>query len=283
MKPSCNYHNVWAECYDLNLVPDPAAAAVVIGGGHVECGSSSRIERTGFKYHVIEFVTDGEGELILGAEKHPLYPGTLFSYGPDVVHEIRTTSAHSLTKHYVMFSGAELVNQLKAANLMAGPLHALYPVRLCTIFESLLEAGRSDRPYRSGLCVLLLKQLLLCIGDSAILPKVSRSPAWQTYLRVKKHIEQNFQSLRSLDQAAQECHINKSYLCHLFKRYSSETPLQMLTRLKMRRAADLMLTDPSLTFKRVAAEAGYPDYCYFSRVFKRVFGISPEAYIATFR
>lgn len=90
-------------------------------------------------------------------------------------------------------------------------------------------------------------------------------------------------NLGSLEQVAQECHADKAYLCHLFKRYTNETPLKMLTRLKMRWAADMMLAEPNKPIKRVADEAGYSDPYYFSRVFKRVFGISPEGYITTFR
>lgn len=279
----CNYDELSAEYYYLNQVPDSSDEAVVIGGGHVECGGGCRIERVGFQYYVIEYITGGEGSLVLEGKTHRLYPGTLFSYGPQVAHKIQTKSDHFLTKKTVVFTGAELVDQLKVTNLLKEPLHALYPVRLCTIFDNLLETGRSESPYRNDLCVLLLKQLLLHICESALLPEVSRSPAWQTYLRVRGHIEQNFLELDSLGQVAQECHVDKSYVCHIFKRYSNETPLRMLTRLRMRRAADRMLADPNLLIKQVAAEAGYLDPCYFSRVFKRIFSISPETYIATFR
>ena len=281
-KLTCNYHELSAEYYDLNLAPQ-GDDEVVIGGGYIHCGPESRVERTGFKYGCIEYITAGEGTLVMQGKKHPLYPGTLFYYGPHTAHKIWTNPENPLVKHYVVFTGATLVEQIRATPLAQEPLHAPYPVRLCNIFENLLESGRTESRHRSELCILLLKQLILHIDESAILPKVSRSPAWQTYLRIREHVEQNFQTLGNLGQVAQECHADKAYLCHLFKRYSNETPLQMLTRLKMRRAADAMLSDPTQAIKQVADEAGYPDPYYFSRVFKRVFGISPEAYIATFR
>ena len=282
-KHICNYHDLSAENYDLNLVPQEGDDAVVVGGAYERCGADYRVERAGFKYHVVEFISEGKGTLVLHGKKYSLYPGMLFCFGPCVPHKIMTDPEHPLVKHYVMFSGSELVDQLKATNLPKEPCHAPYPLRINTIFENLMTTGRTESRRRSEQCVLLLKLLLLQIEESAILPKVSRSPAWQTYLRALNYIEQNFRDLRSLDHVAQECHISKVYLCQLFKRYAHETPLQMLTRLKMRRAADAMLADPTQPIKLVANEAGYPDPYYFSRVFKRVFGVSPEAYIKTFR
>lgn len=279
----CNYHDLSAENYDLNLASQEGEDAVVVGGACERCGADYRVERAGFKYHVVEFISAGEGTLVLHGKKYSLYPGMLFCFGPRVPHKIMTDPENPLVKHYVMFSGTELVDQLKATNLPKGPRHAPYPLRINAIFENLMATGRTESRRRNEQCILLLKLLLLQIEEFAILPKVSRSPAWQSYLRARDYIEQNFRDLCGLDHVAQECHVSKVYLCQLFKRYAHETPLQMLTHLKMRRAADAMLADPTQPIKLVADEAGYPDPYYFSRVFKRVFGVSPEAYIKTFR
>ena len=45
----------------------------------------------------------------------------------------------------------------------------------------------------------------------------------------------------------------------------------------MQRAREL-LTLPNIRIKAVAARLGYTDPLYFSRVFKRIVGLPPEAY-----
>lgn len=188
----CNYDELpGGEYYDLNLVPKSDGDAVVVGGGHVHCGPKAWLERSSFKYHVIEFIVSGEGTLVLHGKKHPLYPGTLFYYSPRMPHKIWTDPDHLLVKHYVMFAGDELVERVKATKLAREPLHTPHPVRISNIFESLLETGREESRHRNELCVLLLRQLILSIDEAAILPKVSRSPAWQTYLHARELIEQN--------------------------------------------------------------------------------------------
>ena len=49
--------------------------------------------------------------------------------------------------------------------------------------------------------------------------------------------------LNSLDQVARECHVDRAYLCRLFRRYDRQTPYRFLTRQKMHLAAERLL-DP---------------------------------------
>lgn len=62
----------------------------------------------------------------------------------------------------------------------------------------------------------------------------------------------------------------------------TETPLQLLNRLKMAQAAELFTTQ-GLLVKEAADQCGYADPFHFSRVFKRVYGIPPETFIQTTR
>jgi AraC-like DNA-binding protein len=48
-------------------------------------------------------------------------------------------------------------------------------------------------------------------------------------------------------------------------------------RHKMNQAAEC-LQDPAVLVKQVAAELGFDDPFHFSRAFKTVFGLSPEAF-----
>lgn len=279
----CNYAHFSVECHDLSLIPNPESESVVVTVGLEHCSPEYRVERRGFKYHVVEFIDSGEGELLIRGETYPLVPGTIFLYGPRIPHKIRPSEENPLVKYFVIFSGDKVVSLARNTKLMDGPLHASFPVRIHNLFEHLLQTGAAEGKHRDAICSLMLQQMILFIDETAIPQKESRSPAWQTYLRARCYIEEKFRKVKNLEQIACGCHIDKSYLCHLFQRYSEETPLQMLVRLKMRWAADLMLADSNSPVKQIAETCGYSDPYHFSRVFKRVFKICPESYIATFR
>jgi AraC-like DNA-binding protein len=63
----------------------------------------------------------------------------------------------------------------------------------------------------------------------------------------------------------------------LFRRYDHQTPYQFLLRLKMNHAAE-RLQSPGTLVKQVAEETGFADPFHFSRMFKSVLGLSPDAF-----
>jgi AraC-like DNA-binding protein len=83
--------------------------------------------------------------------------------------------------------------------------------------------------------------------------------------------------LRTLKQIAAECHVDAAHLCRLFRRCDHQSPYQLLLRLKMNHAAELLRL-PHVLVKEVAGQVGFADPFHFSRVFKSVLGVSPEAF-----
>jgi transcriptional regulator GlxA family with amidase domain len=71
--------------------------------------------------------------------------------------------------------------------------------------------------------------------------------------------------------------VSPSHFFALFKRRIGLAPMDYFTRLRMARARQLLETT-SLSVKEVAAELGYEDPFYFSRVFKSVNQLAPSDY-----
>jgi len=78
-------------------------------------------------------------------------------------------------------------------------------------------------------------------------------------------------------EAARACGISNSYLGRLFRRFDNQTPRDFMVRSRMSFAVSL-LVDGKLLVKEVAALAGYDDQYHFSRVFKTIYGHSPEVF-----
>lgn len=270
------------EYYYLNLTPKKTEKETVICGGREQCAPDYRMEREGFRFYSIEFVSTGKGTLVLNGKSCPLRPGSLFFYGPGIPHIIETDPEAPMLKHFIDFSGSGLLSLMKQTALSHTPLYAASILRVRSLFDTLLQTGGTESRHRDALCVLLLKQLILHIDETALPQQEAFSAAWQTYLRCRQYMEQKFSALKTVEQTAAECRLDKAWLCRLFQRYAEESPLQLLTRLKMARAAE-SLAGGTLLVKQVAEEAGYPDPYHFSRVFKRVYGIPPEHFMKTAR
>jgi AraC-like DNA-binding protein len=129
---------------------------------------------------------------------------------------------------------------------------------------------------------VLVELLLLQVAESAVPLGRDRSPAWASFDRCRRYIEENYLTLRTLTEVSAGCHLDKPYICRLFKRFGRETPYGMLMRLKMDRAAELLLHS-NLMVKEIATAVGFDDPYHFSRVFKRVRGLSPTDFISLAR
>lgn len=90
-------------------------------------------------------------------------------------------------------------------------------------------------------------------------------------------MKQNLQGSPRLEDFAANAGLSVSHYSEMFRSQTGESPMAYFIHLKMRHACRLLdLTDQPI--KAVAADTGYRDPYYFSRVFKRVMGSSPEKY-----
>nr|WP_067054540.1 AraC family transcriptional regulator [Mucilaginibacter sp. L294] len=81
----------------------------------------------------------------------------------------------------------------------------------------------------------------------------------------------------SVREMSAERSISDSYLTKLFRKSTGMAPMDYFIHLKMQKACQLLHAD-NVKIKDVAFELGYDDPYYFSRLFKRYMGTSPEPY-----
>jgi AraC-like DNA-binding protein len=267
-----------ARRFYLDLSPPAATPLAVVCGGYESCTPDYAIHRATFPYYSLELVARGRGSLRLGSQSFDLAPGAVFSYGPGVAHDIATSRDEPLEKYFVDFTGRRAARLLTQHRFAPGSF-AEVPTEsdLQYVFEWLIRDGARGSSYVQPLCTALLEYIIVRIADSLVPSETRPARAMATYLRCRDYITQHFADLRSVDEVVDRCGIDQAYLCRLFRRFDHQTPYRYLVRLKMNWAAE-RLRDPQVLVKQVAAEAGYEDPFHFSRTFKNVFGISPEAF-----
>lgn len=94
--------------------------------------------------------------------------------------------------------------------------------------------------------------------------------------QAKLYIQKNYGLSLSLRDVAEKVYISPGYLSALFKR-SGETFLKYLTDVRMKRAQELM-PDRRYYIYEVMEKVGYTDPAYFSELFKRQTGMTPNEY-----
>lgn len=73
--------------------------------------------------------------------------------------------------------------------------------------------------------------------------------------------------------------LSSSYLCRVFKEETGVNINTYINNLRMAKAVRL-LEDKNYYIKEVAISVGFDDQLYFSRLFKKYYGVTPSQYRA---
>jgi len=99
----------------------------------------------------------------------------------------------------------------------------------------------------------------------------------ETFMKLIKYVEANYNKTLFLNDLSRKFNINTTYICDLFKKHMGLTFTEYLTQLRLNKAAE-MLAETDYSIVQIADEVGYGDYCYFSKVFKEHFKMTPSGY-----
>ena len=92
-----------------------------------------------------------------------------------------------------------------------------------------------------------------------------------------QNVNESYKNKISLKIVANHLHTNPSYLSMLFKQEMGITFTDYLNQVRINRSCEL-LTNTSLNLIDVSLQAGFDDQSYFSKVFKKLKGVTPKSY-----
>lgn len=93
----------------------------------------------------------------------------------------------------------------------------------------------------------------------------------------EKFISDNFDKNITIKDISDSVYLTPQYLCKVYKTETGITINTHITNLRMEKAKELLL-NRNLKLYEVASMVGYKDSNYFSRVFKKYYGMNPSEY-----
>ena len=93
-----------------------------------------------------------------------------------------------------------------------------------------------------------------------------------------RYIRENYQTDITNQLLSRKFGFVPSYISKIFKAYKGVSPCSYLTDVRMEKAKRMIIEQPDQSLSVIAAAVGYTDFSYFTKVFKRSFGVTPSAY-----
>lgn len=207
-------------------------------------------------YTLIHFVMSGDGTFVRGGEQYSVHAGEAFVILPDEVTLYYASEENPWSYFWIGFDGA-----LSARFSEVAPVFSFSQNWGKELFSAVRNDGMSE--YRIAAILFRLYAELFA----------SEKPHNHYVRRVKNMIDTLYMQELSVESIAERMNLDRRYLSRLFKEKTGETIQECLIGVRMEAAKKQLLRGASVA--EAAALSGYEDVCNFSKMFKRLVGVSP--------
>lgn len=234
--------------------------------------------------HELIFITGGSGDITLAQKKYPVKKGMLFYICPDVLHSIETSREEPIyffsvhfSYAYVSFEDGKWAVEDEMKTLPIEPVQELmdyYPIE--EIFKKLVDTWNAKLPGYEFFSKTFLQQLFIALYQN----KRRQNRNYSSSLKVERviaYMHQHIQQRVTLPELSAVMQISPFYLSRTFKTITGYSIIEYFNRIKIDKAKELII-EGDKKVKEVAQILGFSDEFYFSRMFKKVEGVSPSEF-----
>ena len=231
-------------------------------------------------HYLLHYILDGEGIFEVGGNRYRLGKGQGFLICPDVITYYQADAANPWSYCWFGFNGTLAELLLKEAGLtMASPiLHYDRDDMIYRYLQLMIESRECRKARETRLTGLLYFMLSVLVEFGPITPPGQKESRAEIYVeKVQDFIEVNYAQKITVEDIAHFIGLNRSYLCSLFKQRMNTSIQDYLVRYRINKACEMM-GNAELSIGDISRSVGYNDPLLFSKIFKKMKGLSPKHY-----
>jgi AraC family transcriptional regulator of arabinose operon len=231
-----------------------------------------------YEYSMI-YVIDGCGCFKTEGYTWNINAGDIFFLFKNVEHSYETNNNNPWSTYWINFSGESALYYLNTLNVTPrNPVlqignRANIIMEINEIFNTFNDGyGYIQLLYASSCARHILTYIIKDQTDfnEDILKGIS-------FKKAINYMQSNIGKKFSLDELSSYSNLSKYYFIHKFKEATGITPLDYFLRLKIQKASELLVSS-TMKINEISELLGYDNYYYFSSVFKKITGYSPQQY-----
>ncbi|MFS0726383.1 AraC family ligand binding domain-containing protein [Paenibacillus sp. 1P07SE] len=228
---------------------------------------------------ILIYCAHGEGHVSMNGDHHKLTEGTLLVIPSDTPHAYWTETDRPWTIYWFHFKGEQADAYAALLHAGEGPLtlHVQDSEKFIRLFHQCFDL-LSDSAYSTSHQILAMQTAAYALSLLGLISEREHEDRKKQTIETAIHLmNMKLEESLTLDEIAQYTRISKPHLNFLFKTTVGFAPIDYYLRLKMQRASQLLdLT--TLSVKQICHSLGFKDPYYFSRLFRKIIGLSPTDY-----
>jgi len=249
------------------------------------CYPGWSVPRRTIRDQELVLVIGGNGSFFIEEKEHPVQPGMLFYFYPDLVHSATTglnPPMHFIAVHFTLASGEYDGNKWSFnSDLLYLPLKPVQQLsnwdNALRILKELHQTWSQKKIGYQWKSSILLQHFFYEIIQDRTSPKESHINICRVNQAID-YIKANYNTHLSVKELSSLFGISCGYFTEIFKSVTGKTPIEYINQIRIDKSKELLL-NTTLKIKEIALKAGFKDEFYFSRVFKKLEGCSPSQFI----
>ena len=226
------------------------------------------------------YVVSGKTHFYFDGKERIVTAGHMVLIQPRQEQHYEYFGAEKPEVYWVHFTGGNVKNILRKYEIpMDDPVfYSGVSSTYSYIFKEMINELQTCRTGFEELLVMYLKQIFLLVQRT----RQEQKPSVATYIQeemeyARRYFNEHYNEDISIQNFAESRNMSVSWFNRNFKQVVNHTPMQYLLVIRINNAASLLeTTDYSMS--EIAAIVGYEDALYFSRLFRKIKGVSPREY-----
>lgn len=247
--------------------------------GHEQCEPNHAYGpavRSGYLFH---FVLSGTGQYTLLDKTYQVHAGSGFLIPPNARIFYQADSTHPWSYMWIGVAGTKIDTYLQQTTINAE--NPIFPFESNPILVEKLEAiiaASQLQTYKNLKIFSTLYDFFYELSEQFPNKTISHEVKQLHYIEdALRFIHTHYQDSLFIQDIAKHLSIDRSYLHRLFKQQLHMSPQQYVTQFRIEQAIQLLQTT-TLTIGDIARSVGYTDTLLFSKMFKKMTGLSPKDY-----
>ena len=225
------------------------------------------------------FIVGGKGQFLIDDQLYPVDINTLVMINPNVTHTEVSLNAQPLEYIVLGIDGIELATS-NTSNGQFSILNHYESMEISSCLRNILREMEQKNPGYEDVCQAYMEILIIRLMRTTALAVPAEPQTVSTNRQcaaVRRYIDLHFKEPLTLEQLAEEGHMNKFYLSHAFKKEYGLSPINYMISKRIDESKYL-LAETDLSMSQIAQLLGFSSLSYFSQVFHRTQDISPKEY-----
>lgn len=255
------------------------------------CSPETYLPETNYHCHdfiELSFIRSGSVDYCVEGENYTLKKGQVLISNPGVYHREFFNSNTRCRELHIGLTNLSLFTNSKKDYIDIGDKHILTFNKykddiLKTCSEIVDEQNNYNQTSPFMLKSLVMKLLVLLHRE--INEELNSDDAGEFSFKsrekkelvegITKYLNENYVQDISLYTLSKNMYLSPVYISKIFKEVMGDSPINYLIQIRLLKSKEL-LEDSTLSIKTIAKMVGYDDPYYFSKLYKKYYGISPN-------